>query len=96
MISEKGLRRSGASAPAAPTRGIRKLAAKPAIATATITSPIFHGSSFHITNRKEPMEVPSTIATNVLISSSALARDRSSSGSISGTIPYLAGLNSVE
>ena len=36
------------------------------------------------------------IATNVLISSSALARDRSLSGSISGTMPYFAGLNIVE
>ena len=33
---------------------------------------------------------------NVLISSKALARERSRSATISGTIPYLAGLNTVE
>jgi hypothetical protein len=42
------------------------------------------------------MEVPSTIATNVLISSKPFARDRSLSGSISGTMAYLAGLKMVE
>ena len=42
------------------------------------------------------MDVPSTIATNVLISSNPFARDRSLSGSISGTMPYLAGLKTVE
>ena len=40
--------------------------------------------------------MPITIATNVLISSSALARDSSLSGSISGTMPYFAGLKKVE
>ena len=42
------------------------------------------------------MEVPSTMATKVLISSKALARERSASGSISGRMPYLAGLKMVE
>ena len=38
---------------------------------------------------------PSTIATNVLISSTPFARDRSRSGSISGRMPYFAGLKNV-
>ncbi len=45
---------------------------------------------------KPPSAVPTTIATKVLISSSAFARERSLSGSISGMIPYLAGLKMVE
>ena len=42
------------------------------------------------------MAVPSTMATSVVISSRALARERSRSETISGTMPYLAGLNTVE
>ena len=63
---------------------------------AIITAPILHGSSFHAVNRNVPMDVPTTIATKVLISSRALARERSISGSISGTMPYFAGLKTVE
>src|SRR6266481_5670919 len=94
--SENGLRRNGAAVPPGATFVILKLVNSPATATASSTSPIFHVCSFQAVNRKEPIEVPSTIATNVLISSSALARDSSLSGSISGTMPYFAGLNMVE
>ena len=49
----------------------------------------------HASNRYPPTAVPSTMATNVLISSRPFARDRSRSGSISGRIPYFAGLKNV-
>ncbi len=41
------------------------------------------------------MEVPSTMATRVVISSSALARERSRSETSSGTMEYFAGLKMV-
>ena len=66
------------------------------MAMQSVTTPIFQGSFFQTVKRKDPIDVPSTIATKVLISSSALARDRSRSGNISGTMPYLAGLKIVE
>ena len=95
-ISPNGFFWKGAWAPDGGTRVIFRLVRKPATATASVTTPIFHGSFFHTANRNEPIDVPSTIATNVLISSSPLARDRSLSGSISGTMPYFAGLKMVE
>ncbi len=94
--SENGLRRKGAAAPAGATRVILKLVNNPATATASMTIPIFQAWSLQAVKSREPIEVPSTIATKVVISSSALARERSLSGSISGTMPYFAGLKMVE
>ena len=96
ITSANGLIRNGARTSLGRTRVIRRLVAKPATAMPSITRPMFHGSFFHAVKRTEPIEVPSTIATNVLISSNPLARDRSLSGSNSGTMPYFAGLKTVE
>ena len=43
-----------------------------------------------------PAADPRTIAANVLISSSPLARESARSGTISGTMPYLAGLKNAD
>ena len=95
-ISEKGLKRNGWLAPEGGTRVMRRLVQNPATATASVTRPMRQAASFQATYRKVPLTMPSTIATKVLISSSALPRERSRSGSISGTMPYLAGLKIVE
>src|ERR1700676_2699235 len=96
ITSENGLKRKGAVAGVAATFVILTLVNNPATATSSNNTPIFQASCPQIVNKTEPIEVPSTIATKVLISSSALARDRSLSSSISGTMPYFAGLNMVE
>ena len=82
--------------PAAGTRGMRRLAAKPTTAMASMATPSLHRWLVHAVKRNEPMDVPTTMATKVVISSSALPRERSRPGSISGTMPYLAGLNTAE
>src|SRR5437879_13169960 len=51
------------------TLPILKLVRLPATAMASIVTPNFHGSCFHVENRNDPDDVPTTIATNVLISS---------------------------
>ncbi len=94
-ISANGLKRKGDFVPAAGTGVILKLVDNPAAAIASIATPIFHGSSPHLANRNAPAEVPITIAANVTISSKAFARERSCSGTISGTRPYFAGLKTV-
>ena len=72
------------------------LAAVPAAATAVSSRPIFQVASFHIAKSDPPMAVPAMIATSVLISIRPLARERSRAGSISGTMPYFAGLKKVD
>src|SRR5579872_6623849 len=94
--SPKGFQANLVVEPAAGTRLMRKLVERPAKATPSVTAPSFQGSFFQIENRYVPREEPRIIATNVLISSSPLARDNSLSGTISGTIPYFAGLKTVE
>ena len=56
---------------------------------------MIHSRSCSASNMKLPIAVPATIATNVLISSTPFARERSRSGSISGRMPYFAGLKNV-
>ena len=63
--------------------------------TASATAPIRQGSAFQTAKSTPPPAMPSTIATKVLISSSALPRERSRSEIISGTMPYFAGLKIV-
>ena len=77
------------------TRGMRKLTAVPISAIAITMIPISHSRSCHTSNIAPPAATPTTIATNVLISRMPFARDRSRSGSISGRIPYFAGLKNV-
>ena len=74
---------------------MRKLARQPTTATVVSTTPIFHSADFQAVNRNGPIDVPSTIATSVVISSRALARERSRSETSSGTMEYLAGLKMV-
>ncbi len=95
VTSASGLSRSGSLDPDAGTRVMRKLVRQPTTATVVSTTPIFHSAVFHAVNRNGPMDVPSTMATSVVISSSALARERSRSETSSGTMEYLAGLNTV-
>ena len=61
-------------------------------AMARVAAPMRHGAALHTANSTPPPAMPRTMATKVLISSSALPRERSRSSSISGTMPYLAGL----
>ena len=91
-ISPKGFHWKVWVAPEAGTRVMRRLAAKPITAMASVAAPIRPGAAFHTANSTPPPAMPSTMATKVLISSSALPRERSRSPSISGTMPYLAGL----
>ena len=80
------------AAPDAGTRAIPKLVSTPKTAIAIITSPMSGRLCFHMANMAPPTEVPKMIAMNVLISKSPLPRESSFSGSISGRMPYLAGL----
>ena len=77
------------------TAGMRKLSAVPAIAIATTAIPTIQRRPCHRSNMKPPIAVPATMATKVDISRMPLARDRSRSGSISGRMPYFAGLKNV-
>ena len=77
--SAKGFQRKGWVAPAAGTRVMRRLVGKPTTAMTMVAGAMRHGSAFQAANRTPPPAMPSTMATNVLISSSALARERSRS-----------------
>ena len=94
-ISPNGFTWNGCRAPEGATRVIRRLLRNPASAIAAVTAPMRQAACRHTANSRPPPAIPSTIETKVLISSKALPRDRSRSGSISGTIPYFAGLNTV-
>ena len=86
------MRRPGADAG---TCGMRKLRPVPRTAAATTIRPISHSRSFQASNMTAPQPTPTTMATNVLISSTPFARESSRSGSASGRMPYLAGLKKV-
>ncbi len=94
-ISPHGLGSNGFRTTGGGTLGIPRLASVPAIAMPIRMRPIHPIRSFHAANITLPIEVPRMIARKVLISSSPFARERSLSGSISGRIPYLAGLKNV-
>ena len=74
---------------------MRKLVRLPTTAMAIIMIPITGKLCFHSAKIAPPTEVPRMIAIKVLISSRPLPRDNSFSGSISGKMPYLAGLKKV-
>ena len=62
---------------------------------AIITRPISGKLYFQTEKIALPSDVPKMIAMKVLISRSPLPRDKSFSGSISGRMPYLAGLKNA-
>ena len=71
---------------------MRKLVRVPRAAMPIIKTPISGRLCFQSAKIAPPTEVPRMIAMKVLISKSPLPRDRSFSGSISGKMPYFAGL----
>ena len=73
-----------------------KLASAPSTAMAVMRTPINGRFCFQTANTAPPIEVPRIIAMNVLISRRPLPRESSDSGSISGKMPYLAGLKKAE
>ena len=85
-----------AGRPPARPAGCRSSTAVPTTATPT-TSDADHPQPRRAALRTDSRRPPcrATIATNVLISSTPFARDRSRSGSISGRMPYFAGLKNV-
>src|SRR4030065_2530765 len=95
-ISPQGLIRKVFLAPEEGTLGIPKLVQVPIIAVTTTRMPIHPILSFHMPKIIPQIAVPIIMARNVLISKRPLALERSLSGSISGIIPYLAGLTKVE
>ena len=69
-----------------------RLAIRPATAMAIRIRPISHRVSSQAENINPPIEVPKIMARKVVILTRPLPRERSLSGSISGKMPYLAGL----
>ncbi len=99
MISAQGLSGNGLMTPCAiagGTRGIRKLANVPIVAMPTKTKPIRTKCVCHTVNRRLPIVVPKMMAKNVVISITPLTRDSAVIGTISGMMPYFAGLKSAD
>ncbi len=96
IISPHGFNWNFFAAPDGGTPVMPKLASVPTTAMPTSTKPTMVSWSFHVENIMAPTDVPSIMAMKVVISRRPLALERSLSGSISGTMPYLAGLKKVD
>ena len=99
LISPQGLRGKGlptSAAMAGGTRGMRKLDSAPSTAMPSSTKPMCARFDCQVVNRMLPMVAPRMMARNVLISMTPLTRDRAVDGTISGRMPYFAGLKSAD
>ena len=74
---------------------MNRLVSDPTTAMASSIPPIISGSPFQRAKRNDPTLVPSTMAAKVESSSSPLARVNCASLSISGRMPYFAGLKKL-
>ena len=95
QTSPNGFHCIGKREPEAGTLRMNRLVSDPTTAIPSSIPPMISGSPFQRAKRNDPTLVPSTMAAKVESSSSPLARVNCASGSISGRMPYFAGLKKL-